>query len=155
MNSQEAYTTIEDLFAQSEEKSAQKFYEQLLGVLNDLRGRDLSLEQLQSIEEAIDQLPMQGGSSKELKRSSQQFVKFVSKTLSLIPEGHYIALGLASGVALGAAFGPVLQRTAGMGLGTSGTGLGVGIGLIVGMIIGSYLDVEAAKKNRVLKTSMK
>jgi hypothetical protein len=155
MKTQKAYTAIEDLLARSEKKSAKKAYEQLLGVLNDLKGRDFSVEQLQQIEEALDQLPMQGGRSKELEKSSRQFVKFVSKTLSLIPEGYYIGLGLAFGVAFGAAFGPIVQRTTGMGLGTSGTGLGVGIGLIIGFMIGSYLDAEATKKNRVLKTSIK
>ncbi len=153
MKIQKAHTAIESLLVQSEEKSANRIYQQLLGVLNDLMGRDLSMEQLQPIEEAIDHLPLQGASAKELKKSSQGFMKSVRQTLSLIPEGHYTGLGLVFGVAFGAALGPILQRTTGLGLGTSGTGLGVGIGLIVGLMIGSYLDVEAVKKNRVLKTS--
>ena len=154
MKIQKAQIAIEKLLARSEEKSEKKVYEQLLGVLNDLKGRDLSSEQLPLIEKAIEQLTMQGASSKELKKKSQQFLVLVRKTLSLIPEGHYVALGLVFGVAFGAAFGPVLQRMTGLGLGTSGTGLGVGLGMIAGLMIGSYLDDEAAKKNRVLKTSI-
>jgi len=89
MNIQKAYTTIEDLLTRSKEKSSKKVYGQLLGVLNNLKGRDLSAEQLLLIEEAIDQLPLQEAGSNELKKSSNQFLKIVRKTLSLIPEGHY------------------------------------------------------------------
>jgi hypothetical protein len=154
MKIQQAYKTFEDLLAKTEKRSEKKVYQQLLAVLHDLKERELSLEQLQLIEEAITPLLIPTRNSKELNRSNRRFISFVSKTLILIPEGHYTALGLAMGVALGASIAAIFQGLTGMPQGNSGTGLGVGIGLIIGCIIGSYLDVDAAKKNRVLKTSL-
>lgn len=155
MKIEHAYTSIAERLAKSSGKSEKKIYKQLLGALKNLRERDLPLEQLRLLEEAIERFPMQDADLKELRKRSAAFQKFARKTLSLIPEGYYTALGLAFGVALSAPFGPILQRTTGMGLGISGTGLGVCLGLIAGYLVGSYLDVEAAKQNRVLKTCIR
>ncbi len=152
MKIQQAYTTIEGRLAESKTKSERKVYGQLLAVLSDLAGRDLSSEQREPIEAALDALLEQGRNARELKKAGKRFVRTVCKTLSLVPHGHYTALGLAFGVAFGAALGPTFQGIAGIPSGTSGTGFGVGIGLILGYLIGSRLDVEAAKQNRVLKT---
>ncbi|MCU0787680.1 MAG: hypothetical protein MUC91_05740 [Verrucomicrobia bacterium] len=153
MKIQHARKTIEDLLAESHQKSERKVYAQLLAVLGDLSRRDLSLEQLEPVEAALDRLFLETRGVKELKRSSRQFMKSVRTSLSLVPEGHYTALGLAFGVAVGASLGSALHGFTGISMGTSATGLGVGIGLIAGYLIGLYLDVEAAKQNRVLRTS--
>ena len=155
MKINQAYRTLETLLSGSDKKSEKKVYQQLLGALSNLKERDISTEQLQSVEELIDRLGLhetEGMSVRHLRRRSNRFIQQVGKTLSLIPEGHYMALGLCFGVAFGAVFGSVIQGFTGFPQGTEGTGLGIGIGLIVGFLVASYLDVEARKQNRVLTT---
>jgi hypothetical protein len=155
MKIQHARKTIEDLLAESHQEPEKKAYVQLLAVLSDLSGRDLSLDQLEPVEAALDRLFPEKRDVKALKRNSRQFMKSVRTSLSLLPEGHYTALGLAFGVALGASLGSALHGFTAISMGTSATGLGVGIGLIVGYLIGLFLDVAAVKQNRVLRTSTK
>jgi hypothetical protein len=153
MKINQAHRTLEELLSASDRKSEKKIYQQLLGALSNLKGRDLTMEQLQSVEAAIDRLRLHetdGMNTRELRSRSNQFMKHVRKMLSLIPEGHYMVLGLAFGVAFGGVISAVFQGFSGAP--QSGTGLGIGIGLIAGYIIGSYLDVEARKQNRVLTT---
>jgi len=142
--------------AKSEKRSEKKIYERLLGALSSLKERDLSVEQLRSIEDAIDRDLLHEGAAKigkELKRGSHSFMKYVRELLSLIPENYYTGLGLALGVAFGGLISSFLQGFAGIPDGTSGTGTGIGIGLTVGLVMGYYLDDQAKKQNRVLLTT--
>lgn len=142
-----AQQTLTELLAQTEKTSVKKIYTQLIAVLNDLREREFTPEQLNLIEEAIDPLLLPFRHVKELKSSHRRFIRFVSKTLSLHPAGHYTAVGLALGVGLGASVLPGIMGSSG-----SATGLSVGLGLIAGAAIGALLDLEATKRGRVLKT---
>ena len=158
MKIQKAHQTFAELLAKTEKKSEKKVYEQLLGALSSLNERDLSVEQLRSIEEAIDRDLLPEGaakSAKELKRGSNSFMKYARELLSLIPENYYTGLGMVWGVAFGGLISSFLQGFAGIPDGTSGTGTGIGIGLMAGSVIGYYLDDQAKKQNRVLLTTAK
>ena len=155
MKINDAYKTLEGRLTQSDQKSQKKICQQLLGALNNLKERDLSPDECQSIEGLLDRLGLHeagGISARELRSRKNRFLKDTRKALSLIPEDHYMALGLAFGVAFGGLISSVLQGTAGIPGGTSGTGVGVGLGLVAGYLIGNYLDMEARKQNRVLTT---
>ena len=146
MKIHQASRIIEDKLEKSVNKSEKKTYHKLLGVLTHLKGRDLSEEQVRSIEEKIDELKLftYGESTpKETKRSSAEFTKFVSDYLSLISEGHFTALGVSLGVAFGAAIHSVSGHS--LDLGT-----GIGIGIAIGAAIGIFMDREAERKNQVL-----
>jgi hypothetical protein len=156
MKINDAYKTLEGRLTQSDQKSRKKIYEQLLGALNNLKERDLSADERESVEESLDRLQLHdtdGMSVRELRSRKNGFLKDTRKALSLIPEGHYMALGLAFGVAFGGLISSILQGFAGIPEGTSGTGVGVGFGLVAGYLIGNYLDTEARKRNRVLLLS--
>ena len=156
MNIPQAYQTFEARLAQTANRSEKKVLEPLLGALNSLKERTLSTEQRRSIEEAIDRELLHEGEAKsanELKKGSKDFIKQARELLSLLPEHHYTGLGMVFGVAFGGLMASLLQGVAGIPEGASGTGTGIGLGLIAGLLIGAYLDLEAAKQNRVLKTS--
>jgi hypothetical protein len=155
MKINDAYKILKGRLAQSDQKSLNKIYQELLGALNNLKERDLSADERQSIETSLDSLRLQdadGISIGELRGRKNRFLKDTRKALSLISEDHYMALGLAFGVAFGGLISSVLQGFAGIPEGTSGTGVGVGLGLVAGYLIGNYLDIEARKQNRVLTT---
>ena len=108
MKIHQASKLIEDLFDQSENKSEKKNFKKLLGILTHLEGRDLTEEQLRSIEEKIDELKLREHpqiTARDLKRKSARFQEFLRGKLSLIPEGYYTALGMSFGVALGVSLG--------------------------------------------------
>ena len=155
MKINDAYKTLEGHVTHSDQKSRKKIYEQLLEALNNLKERDLSPDEGESIEVSLDRLRLHdadGMSIKELRGRKNRFLKDTRKALSLISEDHYMALGLAFGVAFGGVISSVLQGFAGIPEGSSGTGVGVGLGLVAGYLIGNCLDIEARKQNRVLTT---
>jgi hypothetical protein len=155
MKIKQAHQIIEDLLTKADRKSEKKLYEQLLGALQNIQARELSSEQLHSIEAALDRLDpdaMDGMSAKVLKSRRNRFLKEVQGILSLLPEDHYMAVGLCLGVAFGGLIGSLMEGFAGIPDGQSGTGLGIGLGLVAAVIIARHLDVEAIRQNRVLLT---
>jgi hypothetical protein len=155
MKIQHAHTLIESLLAKAVTKAERKPYEELLGAIRNLQERDMSVDQAQSLESALERLgpdQLHGLPTKELKRRKIQFMKAAREIFSLLPEDHYMGIGLCLGVAFGGLIGSLMQGFAGMPEGTSATGVGVGLGLVAGMIIARHLDVEAIRQNRVLIT---
>ncbi|MEX0329783.1 MAG: hypothetical protein AB3N64_00035 [Puniceicoccaceae bacterium] len=150
-----AYKLIEDLHSESESRRKQKTYKQLLGALRNLKKRDLSGEQLQAIESAIDRLNIENlgnATARELSKARRQFLKAAREILSLLPEDHYMGIGLCFGVAFGGVIGSLLQGFTGIPDGTSGTGIGIGLGLMLAYFVSRHLDLEAIRENRVLQT---
>lgn len=150
MKIDQALQTVERRLADAENKADQKAYAQLHMALRQLRDRDMSAEQLRAIESALGPVLQGQQNPQQLKRRVGGFFKIVMSTLSMVPRGHYMALGLCFGVALGTSVGFVLQGLTGL----SGTSAGIGLGLILGVFIGSLLDAKAAAQDRVLKASI-
>ena len=129
-----------------------RLYEKYIAVLSDLKNKDLSENQLTSIEAALTELKLDantGNRKKYLQKQFENFSKYLKKEFSFIIEGYYttmgIALGVLFGTVCGSVFGSLFERSLGISLGIS-------FGLLIGVVVGKYLDAEAEKQNRVLKT---
>lgn len=135
---------FKSLMTETNKKSEIKVYENFIGILSDLKNRDLSEEQLESMEEQLDFLNLESNPENKRKyynRKLNEFKKYLKESLSLISEGYYTGIGIALGVAFGAAFGTVF-----------GLSVGIAFGMMLGLAIGAVKDSEAKKQNRVLQT---
>ncbi len=97
---------FEELLEQSTKRSEKKYYHRILGILNSLDERNLTGEERHSIEEKLDELNLNikpVPSFREVKQRTEQLLKFLRASLSLIPQGYYMTLGISLGLAFGAA----------------------------------------------------
>ena len=150
-----AYQSIENLLSRNDNRRKRKIYTQLLGALRNLKDRELSGPDLESIENAIDRLKIErlgDATVSELRHANRRFLKEARELLSLIPEDHYMGIGLCSGVAFGGVMGSLMQGFSGMAIGTSWTGFCIGLGLMLAYFVARHLDFEAIRENRVLQT---
>ena len=146
MNINEAFDFFKNLITDTDEKSEIRICQKFIAILSDLKNRDLTEKQFQSITEELDTLQLKANSEnrkKHLKQKLSLFIKFLKDEFSLISEGYYTALGISLGLAFGTAFGSIF-----------GMGIGISFGMIIGLIIGANMDSEAKKQNRVLKTKL-
>lgn len=142
---------LENLLTQTEKKSEIKLYKSFIGILYDLKNRNLTKEQLRSIEEELELLKLKEiplNKKKYMRRKLDEFKKYLKEEFSLISEGYYTAIGLALGTSFGIVVGTMFKET-------MGVSMGLGFGMILGVIIGKTMDLQAEKQNRVLKTKMK
>ncbi|MFD0992167.1 hypothetical protein [Tenacibaculum geojense] len=129
----------------SVEKSEIKVFDKYIGILSDLKNRDLTQKQIESIELKLEILNLKTESEdrkKYLTKKLSEFEKFLKDNLALISDGHYTGYGMVFGMLIG-----VLTQ------------LYFGIysmlgGMVIGMIIGAIMDSEAKKQGRVLKTKI-
>ncbi|MEJ6792171.1 MAG: hypothetical protein QNK89_05405 [Lacinutrix sp.] len=155
MRIEEAILFLEDFKTKHKSKKALRNYDSFLSVLNDLKNRNLSTEDLLSIETELSTLKIKENTQdvKVFGKKLRIFIAFVKKKLSLVTEGQYMGIGLALclslGMSLGMTFGNVFGKTNGMILGMN---IGMGIGMAAGIAIGSFKDAEAKNKGLVLKT---
>jgi len=152
MNINEASDFLKGLISETNKKSEIKIYAEFNKVLSALKNRDLTEEELQSIENKLNDLNLKDNSEKRKKHLKQKFSEFTSylkKEFSLITEGYYATLGIAFGPGFGMVFGMIilnfLDRSLGMTYGMIG-------GMALGLLIGRIMDKDAEKQGRVLKT---
>ena len=129
----------------STEKTEIKVYDQYIGILSDLKNRDLTKTQILSIESELGTLNLDMESEnrkKYLKQKLSEFQKFLNDKLSLISEGHYTAYGMSFGMLIGVIFQSYIGSYSLLG------------GMVIGMVIGGIMDSEARKQGRVLKTKL-
>jgi hypothetical protein len=124
-------------------------------LLKGLVAKDLSQEKISSIEEKLGSMSL-GENSNNIKRywtkKAAHFMNYLSRKFNLIPEGHYLALGVAFGSAFGSSMGTVIGVLSdNLGLAIS---MGVSFGLVLGLLIGKFLDDKAQVENRVLKSEI-
>jgi hypothetical protein len=150
---------LKDFFEKQKEKtnikSEKKVYLVFASIISDLKGKDLSDQQWESIEDEIEALQLTqiaGVRNKNLKKKRNQLIKFLKSNFSFIPEKYYTSLGMSLGYALGAAvgmaFGIIFGGPTRM---VYGMIFGAMIGLIAGIIMGKMKDNQAEKENRVIK----
>ena len=126
----------------SNNKSERNIYNTFIGILTDLRNRNLSEIQLASIEDKLDLLNLNASPENKKRyynKKLAEFKKYLKEQFSLISDGYYTAVGTALGVAFGAAFGSMF-----------GMGIGITFGMLIGIIVGANMDAKAKKQNRVL-----
>jgi hypothetical protein len=131
------------------EKSEIKVYNKYIGILSDLKNRDLTRAQTLSIEAELKTMNLKPETKNRKKyyiKKLTEFEKYLKDKLSLIPDGHYMSYGMIFGMMLGTLAGVLFQFYIGIY-----SLLG---GMIIGMVIGGIMDSEARKQKRVLKTKL-
>lgn len=149
MNIIEASSFFEKLLKQTESKREIKIYSNFIAILSNLKNRDLSNDELLSIENEIEALNLNSNPENKRKyfgKKLNDFKAYLKKEFSLISEGYYTAIGMSLGMCFGVAIGT--------SFGTSNISIGLVIGMLIGLVIGRSKDKEAEKQNRVLKTQI-
>ncbi|WP_281778171.1 hypothetical protein, partial [Croceibacter atlanticus] len=122
-------------------------YKSFISIFTDLNNRDLSEEQLKSIEEKLDSLNFNENSDNRKKHFKQKlnlFVGYLKEKLSLISKGYYTAIGMSLGMSFGVAFGAAFKNVS----------YGLIFGMLIGMLIGIAKDSKAKKEGKVLSTNL-
>jgi F0F1-type ATP synthase assembly protein I len=151
MNINNAIRYFEGLLTLAVKKSEIKIYENFIGILSNLKNRDLTKEQLRCIEEELEYLKLKEISEnrkKYLRKKLNEFLKYLKDEFALTTKGYYSSIGMSLGMVLGISIGASV-----FGAG-SGVSTGLMFGMLIGSIIGRYMDSEAEKKNLVLKTKL-
>ena len=150
MTINDAINFFESLLKRTDKKSEIKIYKDFITILSNLKYRELTEQQYQSIEKELKVLDLKSNFENKKRHFSKKltaFKKYLKEELSLISEGYYTAIcmsmGMCFGVAIGASFGE-----------STGIGLGVSFGMLIGLTIGRVMDAEAKKQGRVLKTKL-
>ena len=150
MKLQEAYYFFESLKTETAKKYEIKIYEKFLHILNELKNREFSKDEIQSIETELDSLNLKSNPEnrkKFFKKALTKFEKYLKNTFSLTSKSYYTNLGIALGSSFGILFGVVFLSSFERSLGIS---LGIIIGMLVGLTIGQSMDAKAKNENRIL-----
>ncbi|WP_339661235.1 hypothetical protein [Croceibacter atlanticus] len=147
MKLDEASAFFKNLIIESNNKTEIKIYKNFISIFTDLNNRDLSEEQLKSIEEKLDSLNFNENSNNRKKHFKQKlnlFVGYLKEKLSLISKGYYTAIGMSLGMSFGVAFGAAFKNVS----------YGLIFGMLIGMLIGIAKDSKAKKEGKVLSTNL-
>lgn len=147
MKLDEASAFFKNLIIESNNKTEIKIYKNFISIFTDLNNRDLSEEQLKSIEEKLDSLNFNENSDNRKKHFKQKlnlFVGYLKEKLSLISKGYYSAIGMSLGMSFGVAFGAAFKNVS----------YGLIFGMLIGMLIGIAKDSKAKKEGKVLSTNL-
>ena len=150
MTLQEAYNLFESLKKETTKKSEIKIYEKFLHILSELKNREFSKDEIQSIESELDSLNLEsnpGNKKKYFKKALSKFEKYLKDTFSLTTKRYYTELGIALGASFGILFGVVFLSSWERSMGIS---LGLIIGSGIGGAIGRSMDVKAKNEGSVL-----
>ncbi|WP_341199821.1 hypothetical protein [Croceibacter atlanticus] len=147
MKLDEASAFFKNLIIESDNKTEIKIYKNFISIFTDLNNRDLSEEQLKSIEEKLDSLNFNENSDNRKKHFKQKlnlFVGYLKEKLSLISKGYYTAIGMSLGMSFGVAFGAAFKNVS----------YGLIFGMLIGILIGIAKDSKAKKEGKVLSTNL-
>lgn len=150
MKINEAADIFKRMITETDQKSEVKVYENFIGILSDLKNRNLTDDQVKSIEIELDRLELNANPEnrkKYFKQKLTQFSNYLKEEFSLVSERYYTGLGVALGMSFGTAFGVLFDKG-------NGIAIGLSLGLAIGVAIGHTMDAKAEKENRVLKTKM-
>lgn len=146
MTTNEAIEFFNTLRSQTTQKSDLKIYDEFTQTLTRLHKKNLSKEDVMSIEVELDRLNLKSNSDHNIKyhkKALRTFKAFLTKEFSLISKGYYTAIGMSLGLCFGVAFGSVIQKSI-------GTSSGLVFGMLIGICIGRVMDSKAEKAGKVL-----
>ena len=150
MTLQEAYNFFESLKTETTKKYEIKVYEKFLHILSELKIREFSSDEIESIEAELDRLNLKSNPKnrkKYFKKAQTKFEKYLKDAFSLTSKGHYTilygGLGLSFGLLFGVVFLSSWDRSLGMSMGLIG-------GMLIGSIIGRSMDTKAISEGKVL-----
>jgi TPP-dependent 2-oxoacid decarboxylase len=141
---------FKERLTKTNKKSEKRVYESFIAIISDLKDKNLTNEELHSIETELDKLKSIMDTETEKKYLSKKlakFKKYLKDEFSLVSQGYYTAIGMSLGMCFGVAIGSSIG-------GSSGTALGVTFGMLIGLLIGKTKDDEMKKQNRTLRTKL-
>ncbi len=151
MTLNKAYDFFKSLLSETSKKSDIKIYRDFTVILNNLRNRDFSKEELEKIETKLNSLNLESNpenKKKYFKKVLNEFQSFLNKTFSLVSKNYYtnlyISLGAGFGIISGIIIGERFEKSLGIAL-------GIGIGMLIGSFIGRSKDAKALGEGRVIK----
>lgn len=150
MTLQEAYNFFESLTTETSKKSEIKIYKNFLHILSQLKKREFSKDEMQSIEAELDHLNFESNPTNKKKYFSkilEAFKKYLKDSHSLITVGYYTNLGVSMGAAFGIVAGIVFGERFEKSLGLA---LGISIGMLIGMFIGQSKDAKVKVEGRMI-----
>ena len=150
MTLQEAHIFFESLKNDTNKESEIKIYEKFLYILNSLQSRELSKDELTSIESKLDSLHLKsntGNNKKRFNKILKEFKEYLKEKHSLISAGYYTNIGVSTGASFGVVLGVVIGARFDRSLGLA---LGIGLGLLIGLFIGHRMDLQAKAAGTVL-----
>ncbi len=150
MTLQESKNLFERLKNETTKKSEIKIYEKFLHILTELKAREFSKDEIQSLETKLDSLNLESGSENNIKffkKAISDFAKFLKDTFSLTPKEYYTKLYGGLGLSFGLLFGTVFLSSWERSLGIS---MGLIFGMMIGALIGRNLDAKAMAEGRVI-----
>lgn len=141
---------LERLVSEPTKKSENTVYKKFLHILNELKLREFSKDEIESIESTLEDLNLEvnpENRKKHFKKSLSKFENYLRIAFSLTSKGYYTnryaALGLTFGLLFGVAILSNLERSLSISLGLIG-------GMVVGSVIGRKKDEEAKANGNVL-----
>jgi tetrahydromethanopterin S-methyltransferase subunit G len=114
-----------------------------------LQTRELSEEEIQSIEAELDRLKINSNPENRkqyFKKALSNFEKYLKDTFSITFKGYYTNRGMGLGMTFGILFGIVFLSGFDRSLGIA---LGLSVGMLVGLAIGRLLDANAKREKKV------
>ena len=150
MTLQEAINYFQNLVERSTKKRDIKRYQNFVDMLIKLKNRELSKDQLESIEVQLENFNLKTDQPKDKKQYNKlikEFKKFLKDEMSLTTVGYYtntaVSYGILFGVVAGVIFGERFEKSMGISLGIS-------IGMMIGALIGKKMDAKAMAEGKVI-----
>jgi len=150
MTIQESINLLQSLADQTTKKYEIKIYKEFIQILNGLDKRDLSNEDITSIEKKLQDLNLESNPryrKRYFKKQLYKFKGFLEKSFSLTTKNYflnyYVSLGMLFGVVIGVLIGERSDKSMGISLGIS-------IGMMVGVLIGKAKDAKALSEGRII-----
>ena len=150
MTLQEAYNFFESLKTKTTKKAEIKIYEKFLHILSELKIREFSKDDIQSIETELDSLKLESNlanNKKDWNKRLKEFNEYLKNKHSLISTGYYTGIGVSMGTAFGIVAGDIFGERFEKSLGLA---LGISIGMLIGAIIGRSMDAKAKREGRMI-----
>ena len=150
MTIQEAYNFFESLKIDTIKKYEIKVYEEFLHILSELKTREFSKDEINSIETELDDLNLESNPKnrkKYFKKALSKFQKYLKVTFSLTQKEYYTKLGISLGSSYGFLFGVIALSSFERSLGIS---MGLIIGMLIGLTIGRSMDAKAINEGKAL-----
>lgn len=131
-------------------------YNQFDTLLIELRKKEIPSQLIDRINTEVNEINSFTGSGanfgKFIKMKQSKIINLLAKEVKIVPKKYYQTLWMSTGMAaIGLPIG-VAIGTATKNMGLLGLGLPIGLGL--GVILGSRMDVKAAKENRQLNIEL-
>ena len=150
MTLDKASEILKTLVSEPTKKSENTVYKKFLYILNELKLREFSKDEIEAIESTLEDLNLEvnpENRKRHFKKSLSKFETYLKDTFSLTSKGYYTnrygALGLSFGLLFGVAILSNLERFLGITIGLIG-------GMAVGSVIGRKKDEEAKANGNVL-----